>query len=234
MFPASRRTSGGNELGPDHSDRGQPGHLHQDRFREQTCGRVPQHFVHFSRLQHLHEGQGSARRSLHHQPHLRHLRRQPRHLRHLRAEHGVRREAATDRRMDRESRRGCRVHVRSQHFSGQSGRRGLLRADGEGDQSQGLGESAIDAGAALQSARLPHHRRHHDRAQSLHRIVLPRGAGHEPHDAGNVLPDGRPPRASLHFVSRRRRHRAHDSTLYRLSRPPDEVRRVHEEGRPAA
>ncbi len=35
--------------------------------------------------------------------------------------------------------RGRRVHVRSQHLSGQPGRRGFLRADGEGDQSRSLG-----------------------------------------------------------------------------------------------
>ena len=150
--PSKTRESGGNELGPDHSDRGQPGHLYQDRLREPPCGRVSQHLVHLSRVQHLHEGQRPARRSLHHQPHLRNLRRQSRHLRHLCAEHGVRRKAASDRRVDRQSRRSRRVHVRPQYFPGQSGRRGLLRADGQGDQSQGLGESAIDAGAALQSA----------------------------------------------------------------------------------
>ena len=37
------------------------------------------------------KGKRSARRPLHHQPDLRHLRRQPRDLRHLCAEHGVRR-----------------------------------------------------------------------------------------------------------------------------------------------
>ncbi len=41
---------------------------------------MPQHVVDLPRLQRLHEGQGPARRALHHQPHLRHLRRQPRHL----------------------------------------------------------------------------------------------------------------------------------------------------------
>ena len=142
------RKPGGDELGPDHPDRGQPGHLHQDRFREPRSGRVPQHLVHLSRLQHLHEGQRSARRPLHHQPHLRHLRRQPRHLRHLCAEHGVWRQAASDGGMDRQSRRSRRVHVRPQYLPGQSGRRGFLRADGEGNQSQRLGEGGIDRGAA--------------------------------------------------------------------------------------
>ena len=164
--PREKGEPGGNELGPDHPDRGQPGHFYQDRLREQACGRVSQHLVHFSRVQHLHEGQRPARRSLHHQPHLRYLRRQPRHLRHLRAEHGVWGEAASDRGVDRQSRRSCRVHVRPQYLPGQSGRRGFLRADGQGNQSQGLGQSAIDGGAARQCARLPHHRRHHDRAQS--------------------------------------------------------------------
>ena len=63
-------------------------------FDNRAGGRVPQHLVDLPRLQHLHEGQGPARRPLHHQPHLRHLRRQPRHLRHLRAEHGLRHQAA--------------------------------------------------------------------------------------------------------------------------------------------
>ena len=134
-----RQESGGDELGPDHPDRGQPGHLHQDRLRKQESGRVPQHLVHLSRVQHFHEGQGPARRPLHHQPHLRYLRRQPRHLRHLRAEHGVRRSAAGDGRMDRQSWRSRRIHVRPQHFPGQPGRRGFLRADGQGDQSRTSG-----------------------------------------------------------------------------------------------
>ena len=42
--------------------------------------RVQEHVVAVPRLQRVHEGQGPARRALHHQPHLRHLRRQPRDL----------------------------------------------------------------------------------------------------------------------------------------------------------
>ena len=45
-------------------------------------------------------------------------------------------------RVDRQPRRSRRIHVRPQHLSGQPGRRGLLRADGEGDQSQRLGQGA--------------------------------------------------------------------------------------------
>ena len=54
---------------------GSLGIYHQDRLRQTGSGRVPQHFVDLPRLQHLHEGQRPARRPLHHQPHLRHLRR---------------------------------------------------------------------------------------------------------------------------------------------------------------
>ena len=76
---------------------GQPRHLHQDRLQAEGRGRVPQHQLDLPRLLDLHEGQGPARRALHHQPHLRHLRRQPRDLLLLRPEHGVRREAAAPR-----------------------------------------------------------------------------------------------------------------------------------------
>ena len=65
-------------------------------------------------------------------------------------------------------------------------------------------------------------------------VFLSRSPGDEPYDAGDVLPDGRPPRSSFHSVSRRRRDRAHHPALYRLPGPPDEVCRVHEEGRAPA
>ena len=88
---------GGDGLGPDHPHRRQPGHLHQDRLQLPGRRRVPQHQFDLPRLLDLHEGQGSARRPLHHQPDLRHLRRQPRDLFLLHAEHGVRGEAAAPR-----------------------------------------------------------------------------------------------------------------------------------------
>ena len=47
-------------------------------------------------------------------------------------------------RVDRQSRRSRRVHVRPQHLPGQSGRRGFLRADGEGDQSRACWAKARD------------------------------------------------------------------------------------------
>ena len=52
----------------------------------------------------------------------------------LRPEHGLRHPAARPGRVDRQPRRGRRVHVRPQHLPGQPGRRRLLRADGQGDQ----------------------------------------------------------------------------------------------------
>ena len=43
-------------------------------FNQQGRRRVPQHQLDLPRLLDLHEGQGPARRALHHQPDLRHLR----------------------------------------------------------------------------------------------------------------------------------------------------------------
>ncbi len=59
---------------------------------------------------------------------------------------------------------------------------------------------------SLQPPRLPNHRRHHASAESVHRLVLPRSSASQPHDPRNVLPDGRPPRSSVHSLSRRRRN----------------------------
>ena len=57
-----------------------PRHLHEDRLRQSHGRRVPQQHRRSSALLDLHEGQGPPRRPLHHQPHLRHLREQPRDL----------------------------------------------------------------------------------------------------------------------------------------------------------
>ena len=133
---------------------GSLGHLHQDRLRQGQGRRVPQHVVDLPRLQHLHEGQGPARRPLHHQPHLRHLRRQPRHVLVLRAEHGVRRAPAGARRADRQPRRGRRVHVRPQHLPGEPGRGRLLREDGRRDQPRRARAGQPHRGAARRRPRL--------------------------------------------------------------------------------
>ncbi len=78
------------------------------------------------------------------------------------------------------------------------------------------------------------HLRHHDGAQSVHRLVLSRDIADEPHDSRNVLFHGRPPRAPVHAVSRRRRHRSYAAVIHRLLGPLDEVCRIHEKSRPAA
>ena len=66
------------------------------------------------------------------------------------------------------------------------------------------------------------------------RRVLSRDAARQPLHARDVLPDGRPPRASFDALSGRRRHGADDPALHRLSRPADALLRVHEESRAAA
>ena len=177
------------------------------------------------------KGKDPARRALHHQPHLRHLRRQPRHLLLLRAEHGVRREAAAPRRVDRQPRRGRRVHVRPQHLPGEPGRGRLLREDGRRDQPRRARAGEQHRGAARRRPRLPHHRRHHALAEPVHRRVLPRGAAGQPLHAGDVLPDGGPARPPLDAVPGRRRHRRHHPADDRLHDPADALHRVHEEGR---
>ena len=64
----------GDVLGSGDPDRRQPGHPHRDRLRQPAGAQVLQHLDDLPRLRHLHEGDRSARRALHHQPHLRHLR----------------------------------------------------------------------------------------------------------------------------------------------------------------
>ena len=218
-FTRGRQRPGGDGLGPDHPDRGQPRHLHQDRLRQGEGGRVPQHVVDLPGLQHLHEGQGPARRPLHHQPHLRHLRRQPRHLLLLRPEHGLRRAPAGPGRADRQPGRGRRVHVRPQHLPGEPGRRGLLREDGGRDQPGRARAGQPDRGPARRRPRLQDDRRHHAVAQPVLRRVLPRGAAGQPLHPGDVLPHGGPPRAPVHAVPGRRRHRRPPSSCSPTTTP---------------
>ena len=214
---------------------GSLGHLHQDRLRQPRGRRVPQHVVDLPRLQHLHEGQGPARRPLHHQPHLRHLRRQPRHLRHLRPEHGVRRPAAGASaewivNLGEAAEYMFDHNIFQDNLVGVDFCEQMVKETNPGVWAKAEKTDAPHADAA----RLPHDRRHHDGAQPVHRRVLPRGAADEPLYARDVLPDGRPARPSLDALSGRRRHRADGAALHRLPRPADEVRRVHEEGRAAA
>ena len=171
-------------LGPDHPDRRQPGHLHQDRLRQPAGRRVPQHLVDLPRLQHLHEGQGPARRPLHHQPDLRHLRRQPRHLRLLRPEHGLRHQA---RRAMGEwiVNLGEAAEYMFDHNIFQDNLVGVDFCEQMVKETNpGVWAKAEQtAGPARRHARLPHDRRHHAGAESVHRRVLPRGAPDEPPDA---------------------------------------------------
>ena len=190
--------------------------------------RVPQHVVDLPRLQHLHEGQGPARRPLHHQPHLRDLRRQPRHLLVLRAEHGVRRAPAGARRADRQPRRGRRVHVRPQHLPGEPGRGRLLREDGRRDQPR-----RARAGQPHRGARTPPTTATRRSATSCGRSTrspassTARPAG-QPVHAGDVLPDGGPPRPPVDAVPGRRRHDRDHPALHRLLHAADALRGVHE------
>ena len=82
--------------------------------------------------------------------------------------------------------------------------------------------------AARGRARLPLHRRHHALAEPAGRRVLPRGAPGQPVHQGDVLPDGRAPRAPLHAVPGRRRHDRDGPAVHRLPDPADALRRVHE------
>ncbi len=97
-----------------------------------------------------------------------------------------------------------------------------------------LAKAEKTAANGCEPARVPHYRGYHAGSESVYRRVLSRSAANEPHDARDVLPDGRAARASVDAVSGRRRHCPHCSTFYRLHRAVDEVRGVHEEGGAAA
>ncbi len=88
----------------------------------------------------------------------------------------------------------------------------------------GLQQGGKDGRAGRAPSRLPDNCGHHASAESFYRFVLPRSAANEPHDSRNVLPDGRPPRASFDAVSRRRRNCSDDSAFHGLHRALDEVR----------
>ena len=177
---------------------------------------MPQHVVAVPRLLGVHEGQGPARRRLHHQPDLRHLRGQPHHLLGVRAEHGLRHHAATAGGEHHQSRRGRRVHVRSHDLPGQPGVRGLLRGHGQADQPERAGPRGEHRGPARRAARLPHDRGHHALVQPVRRRLLPAGVEGVPDHPGDVLPDGGPPRAPVHGLSRRGGHDARTDAVHRL------------------
>ncbi len=64
----------GDVVGPGDPDRRLAGHPHRDRLRRRQGQQGLLDVDDLPRLRHLHEGHRPARRALHHQPHLRHLR----------------------------------------------------------------------------------------------------------------------------------------------------------------
>ena len=158
---------GGNVLGSDHAGRGQLGDPRQNRFRQPPgveCHSTSSIFRGYSVFM---RGKDPARRPFHHQPHLRNLRRQPRHLRLLCPEHGLPSPPAASGRVDHQSGRSRRVHVRPQFVSGQPGRRGLLRANRQRDQPPGALAGGTHLRPPLGDSRIQNDRRHHAVAQSL-------------------------------------------------------------------
>ena len=177
---------------------------------------VQEHVVAVPRLQRVHEGQGPARRALHHQPHLRHLRRQPRRLLVLRAADGLRRQAAAAGRVDRQPRRGRRVHLRPHHLPGQPGVRGLLRADGARRRTRACWAKAEKTEAPRRRASTAT-----ARSRDIMRSYNPftgetyREALHMSRDrARDDLPDGGAPRAPVDDLPGRRRARCRRRTLF--------------------
>jgi len=174
---------------------------------------VQEHVVDLPWLQRVHEGEGSARRPLHHEPHLRDLRRQPRDVLGVRAEHGLRDQDAADGGDDLQPRRSRRVHVRPRDLPGQPGVRRLLRADGRRDEPERAEEGERNEGAARRHPRVQDDRGHPPLVQSVRGIDLQGSARDEPAHARDVLPDGGPARPSLHALPGRHRHRAHAAAL---------------------
>ena len=189
--------------------RRQPGHPHQDRLRQPPGRRVPQHLVDLPRLQRLHEGQGPARRPLHHQPHLRHLRRQPRHLR-----------RATPRTWPSASARppwpsGSSTSARPPSTCSTTTSTRTTSSAWTSASRWSRRPTPACWHKAEQTPR-PHadlhgYRTIADIMRALNPFtgdVLPRSPADEPADARDVLPDGRPARPPLDALPRRRRHRA--------------------------
>ena len=181
------------------------------------------------RLRHLHEGHRPARRALHHEPDLRHLRRQPLHLLVPEPEHGLRREAAEARRLRVQPRRVGRLHVRPRDLQRLHGERGLLRADGQGDEPDRAREGRADAAPSTRTSTAT--RTIADIMRALNPFTgefyletLARGALH----ARDVLPLRRPAHAPLddHAGRLQRAHHAPDDD--RLLRAADALLRVRQ------
>ncbi len=91
-----------------------------------------------------------------------------------------------------------------------------------------LGQSRENGSAARRRSRLSHDRRYHDCAQPVHRRILPRDIGHEPADARDVQPDGRPPHPPFDPLSGRCRDGAVEPVVHRVLNSADDLCRIHE------
>ena len=207
---------------------GQPGHPHRDRLHQPPGAQGLQHLDGVPRLRHLHEGDRSARRALHHEPHLRDLRRQPRDVLVPEPEHGLRRQAAAARRPRVQPRRVGRLHVRPRDLQRLHGERRLLRADGQGDQPDAARQGRDHAVARTRHPRLQDDRRHHAGAQPVHRRVLSRDAARRPLHARDVLPVRRPAHPPVDDHAGRLQRRHHPPDVHRLLRAADALFRLRQ------
>ena len=143
-------------------------------------------------------------------------------------EHGVRREAAAARRLRLQPGRVGRLHVRPRDLQRLHGERRLLRADGQGDQSDAAQDGREHGVAARRHPRLQDDRRHHAGAQPVHRQLLPRDAPGRALHARDVLPLRRPPHAPVHDHAGRRLGGHHAPDVHRLLRAADALHRVRQ------
>ena len=90
------------------------------------------------------------------------------------------------------------------------------------------GEGRAGAGAALRHPRLPDDRRHHARAEPVHRRVLPRDPAGGALHARDVLPVRRPPHAPVDDHARRLQRPHHPPDADRLLRAADAVLRLRQ------
>ena len=146
-------------------------------------------------------------------------------------EHGLRRQAAGPGRPRLQPRRDRGLHVRPRDLQRLHGERGLLRADGQGDESDAAGEGGVDAGAALRHPRLQDDRRHHAVAEPVHGRLLPGDAPGGALHARDVLPVRGPAHAPLDDHAGRGHGRHHAPDLHRLLRAADALHRLHRSAR---
>ena len=215
-------------MGPDHPHRRVARDPHGDRLQQPAGPEVLQHVDDLPRVRHLHEGDRPARHALHHQSHLRHLRRQPLHLLGAQPEHGVRGQAAEARRLRLQHRRGGGLHVRPCDLQRLHVQRGLVRADGQGDQSERAPEGGEHAGAQRGHPWLPDDRRHHAGAQPVHRRLLPGDAARGALHARDVLPLRRQAHPPVHDHARRGQRAHHAPDLHGLLRAADALHRLRQ------